>query len=130
LLVFLTTALALSGCQTFSFYRQAIGGQISLITHQQRSDKLIADLATPAPLKEKLQLVSKLREFAEKELKLPVDGHYKKYADLHRPYVVWNVEAAPEFSMEPKSWWYPLLGRLEYRGYFSQAAARDYAARL
>ena len=41
-----------------------------------------------------------MRAFAAKDLKLPVDGHYEKYADVHRPFVVWNVEAAPEFSLE------------------------------
>jgi predicted aminopeptidase len=130
LLALLTAVLALSGCQTFSFYRQAIKGQISLVTHQQRSDKLIADPETPEPLKKRLQLVTRLRAFADKDLKLPVDSHYEKYADLHRPYVVWNVEAAPEFSMEPKGWWYPLVGRLEYRGYFSERAAQGYARQL
>ena len=129
-LAVLILVLALSGCQTFSFYRQAIKGQISLITSEQRSDKLIADPKTPADLKEKLELVEKLRAFADKDLKLPVDGHYQKYADLHRPFVVWNVEAAAEFSMEPKSWWYPLLGRLEYRGYFSKKGAQTYADKL
>jgi predicted aminopeptidase len=78
-------------------------------------------------LKERLKLVAELRQFAAKDLALEVDGHYRKYADLHRPYVVWNVQAAPEFSMEPKSWWYPFLGRLEYRGYFSEKGATNYA---
>ena len=77
-----------------------------------------------------MQLVSKLRDFADRDLKLPVNGHYRKYVDVHRTFVVWNVEAAPEFSMEPKSWWYPLVGSLEYRGYFAESNARGYAARL
>jgi predicted aminopeptidase len=85
---------ALSGCQTFSFYGQAIRGQISLIRSEESSAKLIADPKTPADLKEKLELVDQLRAFADKDLKLPVDGHYRKYADLNRPFVVWNVEAA------------------------------------
>ena len=55
-----------------------------------------------------------------------MDGHYRKYVDVHRPFVVWNVEAAPEFSMEPKSWWYPLVGSLDYRGYFSERGAQRY----
>jgi predicted aminopeptidase len=71
-----------------------------------------------------------LRSFAEKDLKLSVDGHYQKYVDVHRPFVVWNVEAALEFSLEPKTWWYPFAGSLEYRGYFSEQGARGYAARL
>ena len=59
-----------------------------------------------------------------------MDGHYRKYVDVNRPYVVWNVEAAPEFSLEPKSWWYPLVGSQDYRGYFSEKRARSYAASL
>jgi predicted aminopeptidase len=126
----LLAVLAMSGCQTLSFYGQAIKGQYGIVAHQQRIEKLLADPQTPPPLRAKLQLVQSLRAFAEKDLKLPVDGHYQRYVDVHRPFVVWNVEAAPEFSLEPKAWWYPLVGRLEYRGYFSEAIARNYAARL
>jgi predicted aminopeptidase len=75
-------------------------------------------------------LLENLREFAKTNLALPVDNHYLKYVDVHRPFVVWNVEAASEFSMEPKSWWYPLVGSLEYRGYFSKSGATNYAAML
>jgi predicted aminopeptidase len=126
----LLAVLAMSGCQTLSFYGQAIKGQYGIVAHQQRIEKLLADSQTPAPLRAKLELVQSLRAFAEKDLKLPVDGHYQKYVDLHRPFVVWTVEAAPEFSLEPKGWWYPFVGSLEYRGYFSERSARNYAARL
>ena len=53
-----------------------------------------------------------------------------KYADLNRRFVVWNVNAAPEFSMEPKRWWYPVVGSLKYRGYFSEKLARKYGTNL
>src|SRR5882724_9662624 len=122
--------LALSGCQTFSFYKQAIKGQYELLAHRQPIDKLIADPQTESRLRQKLELLQKLRAFADHDLKLPVDGHYTKYVDVHRPFVVWNVEAAPEFSMEPKAWWYPLVGSLEYRGYFSEQKANEYANAL
>src|SRR6266446_4279015 len=122
--------LAVSGCQTLSFYKQAIKGQYELLAHRQPIEKLIANPATEARLKQKLELLQKLRVFADHDLKLPVDGHYAKYVDVHRPYVVWNVEAAREFSLEPKSWWYPLVGRLEYRGYFSQRRATNYGESL
>src|SRR5438132_1661342 len=123
----LLVVAAVCGCQTVSFYKQAIAGQYELFAHQQSIEKLTAAPATPSPLKEKLRFVQDLRVFAKQELMLPVDGHYRKYVDVHRPYVVWNVEAAPEFSLEPKSWWYPLVGRLDYRGYFSKKAAQKYA---
>jgi predicted aminopeptidase len=120
----------MSGCQTFSYYGQAIKGQYQIVAHEQKIEKLLADPQTPAPLKAKLQHVQSLRAFAAKDLQLPVDGHYEEYADVHRPFVVWNVEAAPEFSLEPKTWWYPFAGSLEYRGYFAECGAQKYAARL
>ena len=129
-LLLVLVVLGVSGCQTLSYYGQAIQGQYQIITHQQKIEKLLADPDTPAPLKAKLQLVQTLRTFAAKDLKLPVDGHYQKYVDVQRPYVVWNVEAAREFSLEAKSWWYPFVGSLDYRGYFSESGARKYAARL
>ncbi len=122
----LLAVLAMSGCRTLSFYGQAIKGQYKIVAHEQKIKKLLADPQTPAPLKAKLELIQSLRAFAGKDLQLPVDGHYEKYADVHRPFVVWNVEAAPEFSLQPKTWWYPLVGSLDYRGYFSKDGARKY----
>lgn len=119
--------IALSGCRTAKFYGQAIKGQYEIFAHQEEVETLIADPKTAPRLRGRLELLQNLRAFADHELKLPVDGHYRKYVDVHRPYVVWNIQAAPEFSLEPKTWWYPLVGSLEYRGYFSEPAARSYA---
>lgn len=115
------------GCKTLGFYAQAIHGQYQILATQKPISRLVEDPSTPTSLKARFELLQALRIFAEKELLLPVDGHYLKYADLKRPFVVWNVEAAPEFSLEPKGWWYPFVGKLEYRGYFKEAEARKYA---
>jgi len=122
--------LALTGCQTISYYGQAIHGQCQMLNRQRPIETLLNDPAIPEPLKSRLRLVLEIRQFAERELQLPANGHYLNYADLGRPYAVWNVYAAPEFSLEAKSWWYPFVGRLEYRGYFSETSARRYAAKL
>jgi len=126
----LLVIIAVSGCHTLTFYGQAAKGQYQLLANRESIEKLTADPKTPARLKRQLELVKKLRTFAQQELKLPVDGHYLKYVDVHRPYVVWNVEAAPEFSMQPKTWWYPLVGSLDYRGYFSERRATNYGGSL
>ena len=122
--------LSLCGCRTLSYYGQAMKGQCQIFTRERSIPKLIANPQTPAPLKARLQLVERLRGFAKQDLNLPVDAHYLKYADLQRPFVVWNVEAAPEFSLQPKTWWYPFVGSLSYRGYFAKSAATNYAAFL
>jgi predicted aminopeptidase len=123
-------ATVLSGCQAVSYYKQAIRGQYQIFANRERVEKLIARTNTPAALKEKFRLVLDLRRFAEKELKLPVDGHYNRYVDVKRPFVVWNVHGAREFSLEPKTWWYPIVGRLKYRGFFSETQAKRYAKTL
>ena len=118
------------GCQSVGYYAQAIRGQCQILHRQRPIDAVLSDTNAPESLKEKLRLVLDIRTFAEHELHLPANGHYRKYADLKRPFAVWNVYAAPEFSVEPKSWWYPAVGRLNYRGYFSEATAREYGDRL
>jgi predicted aminopeptidase len=121
---------ALSGCRTLNFYGQALKGQYELLAHAQPIQKLLAEPQTPDRLKQRLRLLLDMRVFAEQELHLPVDGRYQRYTDVHRRFLVWNVEAAPEFSLQPKTWWYPLVGSLEYRGYFSERGAGNYGSWL
>jgi predicted aminopeptidase len=123
-------AVMLSGCQNLSFYSQAVRGQYQIWANQRELVALIQDPATPETMKEKFRLVLHLRGYAEQELQLASEGQYSRFVDLHRRYVVWNVNAAPEFSLKPTSWWYPFVGRQKYRGYFSEDSARRYAADL
>jgi predicted aminopeptidase len=126
----LAVVFSLTGCGGIGFYAQAIRGHFQIIHRAKPIEGVLADPKTPDPLKERLRLVLELRAFAERELKLPANGHYLRYADIGRRFAVWNVYAAPEFSLEAKTWWYPIVGSLEYRGHFTEAAARRYAAKL
>lgn len=119
-----------TGCRSVAFYGQAVGGQIGIWKRQRSIEFLLNDSATPDNLRQRLQLVLSLRAFAETNLGLPARGQYLCYADLQRPFAVWCVYGAPEFSLKAKSWWYPMVGALDYRGYFSEKAARECAARL
>ena len=123
-------ALICTGCQAISFYSQAVGGQVEMWKKRRSIESMLNDSTTPTDLRQRLQLVLNLRAFAETNLGLPTCGQYLSYADLQRPYAVWSVYAAPEFSLSPKSWWYPIVGKLDYRGYFSESDARAYARRL
>jgi len=126
----LLVLVAVSGCHTLGFYGQAVKGQYQIFANQRSIEALMTETSTPPALKKRFELLQDLRGFAKDQLQLPTDSHYRKYADVHRPFVVWNVEAAPEFSLEPKTWWYPLLGSLTYRGYFSKSGATNYATYL
>jgi predicted aminopeptidase len=129
-IAFMLLALILGGCQTLHYYGQAIYGQCSILLKRRPISEIIADPAAPAFLRERLAVILAVRQFAGSELHLPVKDNYLTYVDLERPYVVWNVFAAPEFSLTPKTWCYPVVGCASYRGYFSEHNADQYAAGL
>ena len=122
--------LSLCGCQTVSFYGQAVWGHTRIMLSQRPITELLNDPGTPSHLRAKLSYVLELREFAARELRLPVGESYRDYADIGRSHVVWNVFAAPDLSLTPKTWCYPIAGCAAYRGYFEQPAAERYAASL
>ena len=126
----LALVLALSGCETLAYYAQAVGGQLTLLSRAQPVERLVSDPATPPALRERLALARSIRDYAAKELALPDNESYRSYAELDRPYAVWNVVAAPEFSLEPLQSCFPVAGCVSYRGFFSQAAAERHAGRL
>ena len=125
--VALLSALAcLPGC----YYVQAARGQLDVMHRREPIGEVIRSGDTPANLAERLKLVQDARQFSIEELQLPDNDSYQSYADLERDYVVWNVVAAPEFSLQPKTWCFPVAGCVNYRGYFDEEAARRYAAKL
>ena len=122
--------LLLSGCETISYYSQAIGGHLRVVAAARPVDAWLADPKTPAGLRERLQLASRIRDFASRELKLPDNGSYQSYADLDRPYVVWNVFAAGEFSVDATQECFPFTGCVSYRGFYDEKDARRHAQKL
>jgi predicted aminopeptidase len=113
-----------------SYYWQSVEGHITLIKAARPIDDWLADAETPEKLKAKLALTQKIRTFAAEELKLPDNPSYKRYADLKRKAVVWNVVAAPALSLKLKTWCFPVAGCVGYRGYFSEAEAKLEAEQL
>ena len=129
LIVLLATAISLSGC-ALPYYWQAIGGQIQLLRKRTPIDELLADPATDPKLRSTLGAIAMIRRFAVDELKLPDNDSYTTYVDLKRSYVVWNVVAAEEFSVDPKQWCFPFVGCVAYRGFFDRDKAERFQAKL
>jgi predicted aminopeptidase len=119
----------LAGCGT-PYLMQAARGEWRVLHEREPIDTVIEDPHTAPAVREHLRKVRAAREFASHELGLPDNDSYRTYADIGRPYVVWNVVAAPEFSVAPKRWCFPVAGCVAYRGYFHEPAARDFALGL
>jgi predicted aminopeptidase len=130
ILVILAGLFVTAGCTSVGYYYQAMSGQMQIWHRSRPISRMIDEPSTDAVLRERLQTVQRIRDFASRELALPDNSSYRKYADLGREYVLWNVFATEEFSVDPVQWCFPIAGCVAYRGYFKEAAATKFAAGL
>lgn len=126
----LLTTLALSGCTGAGYYAQSLKGHVEIMSKRQRVAKLISDPATPAALRAQMASAHAIRQFASDGLALPDNASYRTYVDIGRNYVTIAVYAAPEFSLRPHVWCFPVFGCVPYRGYFDRDAAVKTAREL
>jgi len=120
----------LSACGSVRYYAQAVHGQGELVVHRRPIDKLLHDPRTDPELAARLRLALQARRFASRQLGLPDNRSYTGYVQLDRAYVVWNVFAAPRYSVQAVPQCFPVAGCVAYRGWFSEMAAKADAARL
>jgi predicted aminopeptidase len=130
LLAALSTFATLAGCGQLGYLSQSLGGHLSLLSGAKPVDEWLADPELKPLLRERLLLSQQIRDFAVRELHLPSNSSYRRYADLQRGAAVWNVVATPSLSLQAKTWCFPIMGCVAYRGYFDRAAAEAYADRL
>jgi predicted aminopeptidase len=121
---------ASAACSTLAYTSQAVTGGASILLKRRPIERVLARGELPARSAEKLRAVAALREFAARELALPVGRAYATYAEIDRDTVTWNVVATPELAVDPVTWCFPVAGCVSYRGYFREARARRYAAKL
>lgn len=125
LLLCLTT-----GCSSLGYCVQSVSGHLKLLNAARPVPEVLADPATPDVLKARLELTQRIRNYAVSALKLPDNDSYRRYADLQRNAAVWNVAAAPELSLTLRTWCFPVVGCVAYRGYYDREQAEAYAEPL
>lgn len=138
----LAVTLTLGGCATsgaagddgegsrIGYLWQSVRGHLGMLSAARPVDDWLAESSTPAELRQRLELSRQLRDYASRELGLPDNASYRRYADLGRTAAVWNVVAAPELSLSLKTWCFPVVGCVGYRGYFDRTEADALAAHL
>ncbi len=133
LALLLAAAALAAGCARTSgpgYYWQSLTGHADLMWRARPVADWLSDPATPAPLRQRLELAQRQRAFAVSELGLPDNASYTSYADLQRPAAVYNVVAAPPLSLTLQTWCFPVAGCVGYRGYYREADAQAFAASL
>ncbi|MFT5218818.1 MAG: putative aminopeptidase [Planctomycetota bacterium] len=129
-LISILMLLFLSACTDLGYYWHSVGGHWSIMNKRVDIEELLSAQDTDQKLRERLQLVLKVRQFSIDRLKLPDNGSYRSYAALDHPYAVQSLFAAPEFSTRLHSWCYPIVGCTSYRGYYDTQRLQNYVEKL
>ena len=120
--------VSLNGCAGPGYYTQAISGHLRLMRAREDADRLLAQPGADPGLAADLQRARSILEFGRSELGLPESDSYRQVVITGRDAVTWNVVAAPEFSVAPRRWCFPVAGCVPYRGYFERERAEEFAA--
>lgn len=119
------TAILFSGCSPVYVMKSA-AGHASLLWHRRDMSAMIADPSVPEPIKEKLRLVLEIRAFAFNEMRLRRTRDYSTLSKIHGPYVTYLVSASEKTRFKAYEWWFPVVGKFPYKGYYNERdAARE-----
>jgi predicted aminopeptidase len=125
----LVTLLALLVTTPGCYLAHLARGQTRLLWARRPAEAVLADAATPPQLAERLRLVAQVLEFGAR-LGLDVDGEYTSYAPWPGDRLVTTVVATRPGEIEPAGFWFPLVGRVPYKGFFEVERAEAEAESL
>ena len=114
--------LLLNGCGAGHLWHLA-KGQADLLWQRRPVQEVLEEDRLGAAQLDKIRLVLEVRAFGIEQLGLHDGGTYTTFVQLDRPFVSYNLTAAPADAIEPYVWRYPVVGRVPYQGFFS----RDHA---
>ncbi len=118
-----------TGCQV-GYLAKSAYNQLSLLNQRVPIEEALNDPTLEPSEKQKLLLSQDVRTFAETKLKLNVKKNYSTYVKLDRPYVSYVVSASPKWKLETHLWGFPIVGKMPYKGYFSEKDAKEEADSL
>lgn len=127
-MVLLGALALLPGCSPSYVFKAGLQQAQILLRREAIVDQL-GDPSLPRERREALRVVLEVRDFAA-EIGLRVGGNYESTVVIEPDQVVHVVSAAPRFAVQPYTWWFPIVGDVPYKGFFSQADAQALAAEL
>lgn len=119
-----------TGCSNLGYYVQSLNGHMAVVNRARPIADVLDDRNTEPAVRQRLTEAQRMRRFASEVLKLPDNSSYTRYSDIGRPYVIWNVVAAPELSLQPRTWCFMITGCISYRGYYRKEHAQELAEQL
>ncbi len=128
--LFLTLLLAvLAGLEAGCYYVHLAEGQIRMLLARREVGEILADPETPEEIRRQLELVQRVRSYAT-ELGLDVGGQYTSFVDWPGDRVVTTVVATRPGEIDAAEFWFPIVGRVPYKGFFDEELAQSEAEKL
>src|SRR6202048_2482721 len=129
---FVAIAVALAGwalisAPTACYLSRGAWEEAKILSRRQPISELVADPRTPSDVKEKLRVVLAARQYAKDSLRLRTKDSFTTYSRLDHDTLVLLVSAAYRETLKPYTWWFPIVGRVPYKGYFDFGAALRHA---
>lgn len=125
----LATLCLLSSCSP-AYILRAGYEEAKILWHRRPITDVLERPNLDAATREKLVMVLQVRRFAEQGLDFDVGGSYSSITEITTPPIVYVVSAAPRTGLEPYTWWFPIIGKVAYKGYFDAESAKKEAQRL
>jgi predicted aminopeptidase len=122
--------VALISAPTACYLSRGAWEEAKILSRRQPIAELVGDPRTSKEAKEKLKVVLAAREYAKDSLKLRARDSFTTYSRLDHDTLVLLVSAAYRDTLKPYTWWFPIVGRVPYKGYFDFDAARRAAKDL
>lgn len=104
-----------TGCQ-IPYIIESAWTHLKIMSSKQDIQKTLQNPDLPEEWREKLNLTLEIRPYIE-SLGLKITKNYRSFVDLKRPYVSHLLIVAPEYSLKPKKWWFPIVGSFPYKGF-------------
>jgi predicted aminopeptidase len=122
--------LLLISTPTACYLSRGAWEEAKILSRRQPISEIVADPRTPDDARAKLKVVLAAREYAKDSLKLRTKDSFTTYSRLDHDTLVLVVSAAYRDTLKPYTWWFPIVGRVPYKGYFDFAAAKKAAKDL
>lgn len=118
----------LTGCAA-GFVARASYEEARILFAREPISEVLRDEALDQETREKLELVVQAKDYA-REIGLSTHGNFESYSDIGREHLVWVLSASPSNRLQPKTWWFPIVGSIPYRGYFDKTNGEEAAKEL
>ncbi len=128
LLLLAVVSASFTACSPIYVIRAGIA-EARILAGRRPLPEVIADSATDARTRNTLVLVREARQWAIDSLELRVGDSYTSYTELESDTLAMVLSAAYRDRLQPRTWWFPIVGHVPYRGFFdledAQKAQRE-----